>query len=1620
MLLPAWVVARQHLPDSTVRALKLVSNDSSRYALNHNAALYFQEINKDSSLFYNEKCLFLAENNNLKLITARVLANKGYLLIGKAKYAEALNSLLQAFAIAENPQNASKRWFTNQKLTPEQSRLFVLALTHHMYGILMKATQNATQEVVHFKEARRIALLIPDKTRVMLAAMNLGEVYQVLNKTDSALVLLNEAKKLALETGQKGYFSVILAGFGDIALKKGDKAKAKSLYYEGISSATATNNNVAAMRLYTTLATLYLAEKNRDSSLYFAQKMLQTSVTLGMRSSVTANIGIAYEKLYESYKLRGQLDSAYKYSRLALAENDSINNTRVENLARFQSLSLKEQLRLQNLEKQKVLYQSRVRIYALLAGLFFFIAIGIILWRNNRKQKRTNQLLSEQKEEISVQRDNLEHQNHELEIEAALERVRSRTMAMQRSEELSEVAFVLFQQFKELGENPDQATIGIFNQTERVIEYWVTMHGNQNNKLYKFSIDEPNVTSKIYEAWKAHKSSLVIDLSGKPLFDFMEYRASMGGAAVNPDEKRRIINVALFSKGLINVQSTIERSEESIRLLERFARVFEQTYTRFLDLQKAESQGRESQIQLALERVRARTMAMQRSEELHEVIQMVFDQLEELNFKIDNANFILNYRETDDLDLWLAVSNAHYPTKIRIPYIEHPLFDRFNKAKEKGGFYADTLSLEEKNSFFGYFFKHVSDVSDERKALIFSQPGFARSVVFMKNTALTINNYQGIPYSEADNNTLLRFGQVFDETYTRFSDLKQAEAQAREAQIEAALERVRSRTMGMQKSAELTEIASLLFKQVNDLGIKTWTTGFNVWSDDNNSFVDYITSPQGGFIEPYTVYAPETKLAKEVSDARKNGDEFLVQYAEGEVLKETYLALTKLAKNKQYEKMLEGGFQFPSKQVDHFVFGSKVSLMFITYEPVPEAHDIFKRFGKVFEQTYTRFLDLQKAEAQVREAQIEAALERVRSRTMAMHSSQDVADTSVTMFQELVKLGVESTVRCGVAIISSVNDLEVWTASLKENGSITLDIGRLAMTAHPLLMQVFSAWQKKELSTTYELTGDAVRSYFQALNDAPGYPFKYQMDSLPEKWGINAFFFAEGCLFAFTGEPLSLEMSQMFKRFAGVFGQTYTRFLDLQKAEARAREAQVEAALERVRSCTLAMQKSDELAETAAVLFRQMISLGIEPNRLYIGITKENTSEIEFWITDEDGSKVSNMFTGDADKNISMKKMHNAWKTHQKSIIIDMQGDELTEYLHYLGEILHVPFKGGLAQKRRVTYISYFSNGFIGMASPGDQPQETIDLLDRFAYVFNLTYARFNDLKIAELHAIQAEQDLIAIKAARKNAEDALADLRAAQKQLIQSEKMASLGELTAGIAHEIQNPLNFVNNFSEVSAELIDEMAEKLDKGDIEEVKAIAGDIKDNLDKIRHHGKRADGIVKAMLQHSRTSSGQKEPTDLNALADEYLRLSYHGLRAKDKSFNAELATHFDKRLPKVTVIPQDMGRVILNLINNAFYATQQKQKTAGPDYKPLVEVKTQLSGDQVSIYVKDNGVGIPDTIKDKIMQPFFTTKPTSEGTGLGLSLSYDIVVKTHEGNILINSLEGNGSEFIINLPLKS
>ncbi|MBK9939738.1 MAG: nuclear transport factor 2 family protein [Chitinophagaceae bacterium] len=1225
-----------------------------------------------------------------------------------------------------------------------------------------------------------------------------------------------------------------------------------------------------------------------------------------------------------------------------------------------------------------------------------------------------------------------EAQAREAQIEAALERVRSRSMAMHKSNELLEAGEILFLEMQKLGiESLTAGYVLIDKEEKNGLNY--TPHPGTKKIMPVPVIIPHNETShmqQVVENWKKGNPFFIIEMDEEETIQHQTFIAERSTnfpltaaelIAISP--ARLFLHNFYFKEGYILIVGGIKLLAEQTEIMLRFAKVFQQTYTRFLDLQKAEAQAREAKIEAALEKVRSRSLAMHKADELGEVITVVVEKLKELEFSVGDGVALITYTEgSKDLDEWMA--NPGFPSAIKfhLPYFEHPVLTNLWTAKDKGlEFLAERYTAEENKTFLDHIFEHsdFKHTPQQVKDYCLAAKTYATSIAFQRNTSIFINDYSGKSLSQQEIDILKRFSKVFEQAYIRFLDLQRAEAQAREAQIEAALERVRSRSLAMHKSEELSELVAVLYEKMNDLGIVSDGININVIKEGTKDFESWLAAPGQSYAVCFQVPYFKHPVTDEIFDAIASKKELLTKVYSYEEKTSffTYLYTHTNFKNLP-EKRKRLVLDSKNWEVS-IAFAKNTALSLHSYSGKifsDSENDILKRFAKVFEQSYTRFLDLQKAEAQAREAQIEASLERVRSKTMAMHNSQDVGATVVSMFDELVKLGIDKSIRCGIGILDEIKQMEVWVASTNKKGETSLDIGLLDMTTHPLLISVKEAWKNKKAGFTYELAGEDLKNYFKAINDAPDYPVQVDIEALPDTIMHTDFFFTEGVLFAFSPTSIPEESAQVLKRFAGVFGQTYRRYLDLQKAEAQAIEAQIEAALERVRSRTLAMQKSDELAETAAVLFQQLIALGIHPNRLYIAIIMNETGDAEFWLTDEDGSKVSTAFAGNMNDNESLLQMFSGWKAQQKSLVIDMHGEELQNYFKHLGS-LGVPFKGGLSQQRRVQYIAYFSKGFIGMASPDEQPAETLQLLERFAAVFNLTFTRFNDLKIAEAHAEQAELDLIAIKEAKQKAEEALTELQSTQKQLIQSEKMASLGELTAGIAHEIQNPLNFVNNFSEVSKELLDEMKEAIEKGDTEEAKEIMNDVIQNLEKINHHGKRADGIVKGMLQHSRSSSNQKEATNINALADEYLRLAYHGLRAKDKSFNATMKTEYDETIGNVNIIPQDIGRVILNLINNAFYAVSAKASaSADGKYEPTVSVTTKKVADKIIISVNDNGNGIPQKILNKIFQPFFTTKPTGQGTGLGLSLSYDIV-KAHGGELKVETKEGEGSTFIIVLP---
>ena len=1579
-----------------------------------------------------------------------------------------------------------------------------------------------------------------------------------------------------------------------------------------------------------------------------------------------------------------------------------------------------------------------------------------------------------------------EAQAREAQIENALEKVRSRTMAMHKSEELAETALVLYEQFSVLGNIPDRMSIGIFKEETKEIELWPTdQSGSQLDQKFTGSwVKSANMT-KIYEAWKADNDSFIVDLSGQKLKTWLKFIREEIKLFVDDSHimGRRVQQAAFFSHGMLLFTTNEPIADEIMQLLIRFARVFSQTYTRFLDLQKAEAQAREAQIETALERVRSRSMAMHKSDELKDVVKVIFDQMTHLKINADHAGIVVDYEPKKDFHFWVA-DNQDIPARITVPYLDLVWDKQFTEAKKKGkDFFTTQLDFEEKNSFYKKLLPHIKGLTKQARDFYLNCPGLTASTVIQKDIGLYIENFSGIPFSDEEDSILIRFGKVFQQTYTRFLDLQKAEAQARESQIEMALEKVRSRTMAMQNSRELPEAANNLFLQVQELGIPAWSAGYCIWEGDQKSASCNMSSEgeiQKSFSLPtigegYNFYKPY-----------KKGEPFYVAELGGKKLVKHYDFMKTLpVVGEIFEEFDNKGISLPTFQIFHIVYFTHGYLMFITYEPVLNDWNIFKRFGKVFEQTFTRFLDLQiaeaqaresqieaalekvrsrslamhqstgmqqvanelhqqllkleldidalamsgvihnesdydvwvggenyekplripynndtkvqrdynkaikerpelftktykgkikdayfehlmatnafnpklkkmmsecsafstsltfmknsgiqiiryndkefsdadniivqrfgkvfeqayirfldlqkaeaqtreaqieaalekvrsrslamhkseelrevvlevhekfqeldismesrvavivvfeedsrnynqwiasddfsnmyistpyfkhkvlddfwkakhegldfysgaysegeknsyfqtffeisnytrtaeievqaqwvydqkfyayspafqknssvgiadfsgipltegeieiikrfskvfeqayirfldlqKAEAQAREAQIEGALERVRSKTMAMHNSEDLEDIVVSLFDEVLNLGLDKSIRCGIGILEGHEGMETRSVNSNSDGSVDLKVGMLNMTIHPMLVGLKKAWKKGSKRYSYEYTGKDVRKYYEALNNEPEYPFNANLETLPEQEFHRSFFYSSGILFTFSETPISEESARILERFAAVFGQTYRRFLDLQTAEAQAREATKQASLDRVRGQIASMRSTADLNRITPLVWNELTTMGVPFIRCGVFIIDEPTEIVQAYLSAPDGHSL-----GVLHLRFNADPMTESTVTHWRKGSIFKKHWNQEEFISWTQSLME---QGQISDKNTYQdaadppesldlHFIPFTQGMLYVGDENPLNDEQIDLVQSLADAFAIAYARY--------------EDFTKLEKAKQSVETTLSELKATQNQLVQSEKMASLGELTAGIAHEIQNPLNFVNNFSEVSNELIDEMNEEIEKGDLDEAKAIASDIKQNLEKINHHGKRADGIVKGMLQHSRSSSGQKEPTDINALADEYLRLAYHGLRAKDKSFNATMNTGFDKTIGSINVVPQDLGRVILNLLTNAFYIVNEKKQMNIEGYKPTVSVSTKKEENHIIISVQDNGNGIPKKVLEKIFQPFFTTKPTGQGTGLGLSMSYDIITKGHGGELKVKTKENLGSTFIISLP---
>jgi signal transduction histidine kinase len=689
------------------------------------------------------------------------------------------------------------------------------------------------------------------------------------------------------------------------------------------------------------------------------------------------------------------------------------------------------------------------------------------------------------------------------------------------------------------------------------------------------------------------------------------------------------------------------------------------------------------------------------------------------------------------------------------------------------------------------------------------------------------------------------------------------------------------------------------------------------------------------------------------------------------------------------------------------------------YTPVQLA--VLVRFAKVFDLTYRRFLDIKNAEGQARESQIEASLERIRARALAMHASSELIDVANVLWEQLDLLGHQEFQASAIHLYpDDARTFDAWYALRERNrgrGYWKKGRARFSTQASLFIDEWVAHYQSYKTEYTLEVGGEKLQGW---LNEFARVVPEI-LEGMPQLQYYHFSDFSGGSLVIVSLHPPSHEAQNLQKRIAAVFDLAYRRYVDLQLAELQAYKANVEVALERVRARALAMQHPEELKIVAQALRHEMGLLGakdLETCSIFLCDLPLDITECWYArVVLEDGvSKlVPDYFSLDLGRTWVGKAVHDFCQSPDDRISIGMTGNHQKEWLEYCESMSPSYRSEDRDGSPRAYHLFRFAQGALGVDSATDLPEESWDLLKRAAAVFSLAYSRFKDL-------LKAQTDLQQLILEKQRAEEALSELKAAQSQLIHAEKMASLGELTAGIAHEIQNPLNFVNNFSDLSQELLAEMIAEIKVNNAENAMAIADDVVKNLERILHHGKRADVIVKGMLQHSRSGGGTKEPTDINLLADEYLRLAYHGFRAKDKIFAAAMKTDFDEGIGLVDLYQQEVGRVILNLISNACYAVSEKKKLLDAGvfdavYEPTVTVRTRKINDQLVIKISDNGNGIPGNIRHKIFQPFFTTKPTGQGTGLGLSLSYDIV-KTQGGTLAVETREGEGTTFTLSLPL--
>ncbi|MCR9081732.1 MAG: nuclear transport factor 2 family protein, partial [Cyclobacteriaceae bacterium] len=951
----------------------------------------------------------------------------------------------------------------------------------------------------------------------------------------------------------------------------------------------------------------------------------------------------------------------------------------------------------------------------------------------------------------------------EVEIDLALERVRAQTMAMHSSEDVGKCILKMFAELTALG--VDERTrfgIGILNHENENNQLWTARKNGDEVNLHvgNINMDWHPMLIKARQAWLQQVPFHKYILEGEDLLDYYrmlntapEYKIQI---PLETLPKKEIQHCFIFEHGFFYAFCPEEFDSEITSIAQRFSSQFEQTFRRYLDLQQAEAQAREAKIEAALERVRSKSLAMHQTSELQSVIHTVHEELVKLGLSIHGGSFIVINSEIDqELKCWGAGGTAETSQVVQIPRFEKPFYtDLLEGIKRGPGFFTEEFTAEEKNEYFEFLFNHEPWASlspKEKKQRLEGKKPYFRSCAVSSNTSIFIINHEGVPFSEEDNAILKRFGRVFEQSYTRFLDLQKAEEQAREAQIETALERVRSRTIAMQSSNELSEAATEMFSQIKGLGLNPWSCGFNIFNEDKTVISQWVSSGDGRPIKPFDTPTTEGIFKRIVEDSEKEIS-LRIEKMEGKKLEDTYTYMASLPiLDKIFEELDKAGIELPKSQVDHAAYFKYGYLMFITFDEVPEFHSIFKRFANVFEQTYTRFLDLKKAEAQAREAQIEAALERVRARAMAMHSSKELEEVALELRIQMGKLGQEDLEVCAIHLYEEDEDyFESWGAVRAPGMEEKLFQGMAKFPKSGIkivdeMMAHYYAGDKD-----YVLVNDGEKGQEWLLAMKKYSPQAYAMlskkiESIPTEeiiayWSISDF--KGGALVMVTYTQPDESSLNLLRRAANVFQLAYRRYLDLQKAEEQAREAQIEAALERVRSRTMGMQKAEELGDVATLLFNELNTLVDNLWTCGFVLCEKDRQEDEWWLSADNGL-IDPFFLPNVG-DYTHESLYEGWKKGESYRTVTLEGPQLQEHYDWL---LQIPIAVQIFEEMEGSGIprptwqrlhaAYFKTGYLVIIT--EVPCEEEDIFKRFAQVFDLTYTRFLDLQKAENQAQEAQ-----------------------------------------------------------------------------------------------------------------------------------------------------------------------------------------------------------------------------------------------------------------------------------------